>query len=167
MPKARVLPDPVGDLARTSRPASASGTTMVWMGKGDSMPRAASAAVTGADAPRPANVSWDMLSLYVGCSAGTRRLGMRRHSTPSTSAGESVTSRGDAITARACRVAGAGDGQVPGMGRCRGWAGAGVDNVTPFDHPCEGLAGASPPPHSGSTSVGARAPLVLLSERPP
>ena len=37
--KASVLPEPVGDLASTSRPASASGTTSAWMGKGAWMSR--------------------------------------------------------------------------------------------------------------------------------
>ena len=50
--KASVLPLPVGDLARTSRPASASGRTSSWMGKGSEMPRCASAAQTCSDAPR-------------------------------------------------------------------------------------------------------------------
>ena len=33
-PKASVLPEPVGDLASTSRPASTSAMTSSWMGKG-------------------------------------------------------------------------------------------------------------------------------------
>ena len=47
-----VLPLPVGDLARTSRPARASGRTSSWIGKGAEMPRCASAAQTCSDAPR-------------------------------------------------------------------------------------------------------------------
>jgi hypothetical protein len=53
-PKASVLPDPVGDRARTSRPASTSATTSCWMAKGVSMPRAASALTTARDTPRSA-----------------------------------------------------------------------------------------------------------------
>ena len=33
-PKASVLPEPVGDLASTSRPASTSAMTSAWMAKG-------------------------------------------------------------------------------------------------------------------------------------
>ena len=38
-PKASVLPEPVGDLASTSRPASTSAMTSSWMGKGVWTPR--------------------------------------------------------------------------------------------------------------------------------
>ena len=48
---ASVLPEPVGDRARTSSPASASGSASVWMRNGEWMPRAASASATGADTP--------------------------------------------------------------------------------------------------------------------
>ena len=37
--KASVLPDPVGDLTSTSRPARTSGTTRRWTGNGAVMPR--------------------------------------------------------------------------------------------------------------------------------
>ena len=53
-PKASVLPDPVGDLASTSRPASTSATTSSWIGNGLWMPRSASARTTGRDTPRSA-----------------------------------------------------------------------------------------------------------------
>ena len=49
--KASVLPEPVGDFASTSRPASASGRTRDWMVNGSLMERAASASATGADTP--------------------------------------------------------------------------------------------------------------------
>ena len=55
MPKASVLPDPVGDLARTSRPASTSAMTSSWIAKGVVKPRSDSAEQTTADAPRSAN----------------------------------------------------------------------------------------------------------------
>ena len=44
-PKASVLPEPVGDLVSTSRPASTSATTSCWTAKGSSMPRADRASV--------------------------------------------------------------------------------------------------------------------------
>src|ERR687892_2665671 len=50
--KASVLPEPVGDFASTSRPASASGRTRDWMVNGSWMERAASASATGADTPK-------------------------------------------------------------------------------------------------------------------
>src|SRR3954469_21586066 len=53
-PKASVLPEPVGDLARTSCPASTSAMTSCWMAKGVSMPRSVSAPTTGDDTPRSA-----------------------------------------------------------------------------------------------------------------
>ena len=52
MPKARVLPEPVGDCATTSRPASASRRTRSWIGKGSVMPRATRASATDCDTPR-------------------------------------------------------------------------------------------------------------------
>src|SRR5829696_5184417 len=55
-PKASVLPEPVGDLTRTSRPSRTSGTTIDWTANGVSMPRLARAPATGADTPRSANV---------------------------------------------------------------------------------------------------------------
>src|SRR6266545_2684212 len=56
MANARVLPEPVCDFARTSRPAMASGTTSDWMGKGAVMPRWLSARTTAGDAPRSMKV---------------------------------------------------------------------------------------------------------------
>src|SRR5512133_2375280 len=55
MPKASVLPLPVGGLASTSRPASTSGMTSSWTANADSIPRAASASVSTGRTPRPAN----------------------------------------------------------------------------------------------------------------
>ncbi len=55
MPKASVLPEPVGDAARTSTPASASGRTSVWMANGVWISRRARASITGALTPRAAN----------------------------------------------------------------------------------------------------------------
>ena len=54
MAKASVLPEPVGDLASTSRPASAAGMTRAWIWKGLTMSRAASALTTSALAPSAA-----------------------------------------------------------------------------------------------------------------
>src|ERR671919_1935058 len=57
--KASVLPEPVGDFASTSRPASASGRTRDWMVNGSRMERAASASATGADTPSSRKDCWD------------------------------------------------------------------------------------------------------------
>ena len=59
-PNASVLPDPVGDFASTSRPASASGRTSSWMRKGFRMERAASSSTTAAETPSSRNDFWDM-----------------------------------------------------------------------------------------------------------
>src|SRR4051812_36084859 len=68
--KASVLPDPVGDSARTSRPASASGMTSDWTAKGLVMPRRARAPVAADDTPRSANVGDGMWVLLLLCGAG-------------------------------------------------------------------------------------------------
>ena len=95
--KASVLPEPVGDSARTSWPSSASGMTSVWTAKGAVMPRRASAPVAADDTPRSANVREDISVLLLtsgdtGDSTDpdhaerTRRLkprGQRRHPCPS------------------------------------------------------------------------------------
>ena len=52
--KASVLPEPVGDLASTSRPARAEGMTRAWIWKGLMMSRALSALTTSALAPSAA-----------------------------------------------------------------------------------------------------------------
>ena len=52
--KASVLPEPVGDLASTSRPARAEGMTRAWIWKGLTMSRALSALTTSALAPSAA-----------------------------------------------------------------------------------------------------------------
>src|SRR5438046_5786806 len=51
---ASVLPDPVGDLASTSRPARTSATTRLWIANGSVMPSASSAPQTARDTPRSA-----------------------------------------------------------------------------------------------------------------
>src|SRR5207237_2693665 len=50
-PKASVLPEPVGDLASTSVPASASGKTRVWILKGARKPAASRASATSTLTP--------------------------------------------------------------------------------------------------------------------
>jgi hypothetical protein len=45
------LPDPVGDFASTSMPASASGRTRAWIGNGSWIERAESASTIGVDTP--------------------------------------------------------------------------------------------------------------------
>src|SRR5881275_2724312 len=57
---ASVLPDPVGDLASTSSPASASGRTSSWIRKGLWIERAASASTTGRDTPSSRKDCWDI-----------------------------------------------------------------------------------------------------------
>ena len=49
--KASVLPDPVGDFARTSSPARASGRTEAWMSKGSRIERVASWSTMTCDTP--------------------------------------------------------------------------------------------------------------------
>src|SRR5919106_4369668 len=56
IPKARVFPEPVLDLARTSIPAMASGITSSWTGKGSWISLRDRARMTGALAPSSANV---------------------------------------------------------------------------------------------------------------
>ena len=55
IPNASVLPEPVGDAARTSMPARASGKTSAWMANGDRMPSRASDSTTGALTPSAVN----------------------------------------------------------------------------------------------------------------
>jgi hypothetical protein len=62
--KASVLPEPVGDLASTSRPSRTSRTTRRWMANGSVMPRPARAATTGRDTPRSAK-DWDCMELLL------------------------------------------------------------------------------------------------------
>ena len=57
---ASVLPEPVGDLARTSFPAKASGMTSDWIENGVWIDRRARAATAGSDTPRSENDSFDM-----------------------------------------------------------------------------------------------------------
>src|SRR3954470_8830346 len=64
--KASVLPDPVGDLTSTSRPASTSGTTRRWTGKGSWMPPSERASTTALDAPRPAKACVDICDSFAG-----------------------------------------------------------------------------------------------------
>src|SRR3954466_9426239 len=68
--KASVLPEPVGDSARTSWPASASGMTSDWTAKGSAMPRRARAPVAADDTPRSANVGDGIWVLLLLCGAG-------------------------------------------------------------------------------------------------
>src|SRR5690349_10480658 len=57
---ASVLPEPVGDLVSTSRPARASGRTSSWIRNGWWIERAASASTTGRDAPSSRKDCCDM-----------------------------------------------------------------------------------------------------------
>src|ERR1700751_5080756 len=70
IPNASVLPEPVGDAARTSTPARASGKTSAWMANGDRMPSRASASVTGALTPSAVN-DW-IIWWFLPCEAGSR-----------------------------------------------------------------------------------------------
>src|SRR6059058_5172403 len=67
--KASVLPEPVGDLASTSRPASTSPITSFWIANGSVKPRSDSARVTALDTPRSANwldIENDSLQRHLG-----------------------------------------------------------------------------------------------------
>src|SRR3546814_16339685 len=55
-PKAMVLPEPVGALPQTSRPARASGRVAAWTGKGEAMPSSSRRAQRAAGTPRSAKV---------------------------------------------------------------------------------------------------------------
>ncbi len=52
MPKASVLPEPVGALPQMSRPANAAGMVAVWMGSGLVMPNFCRRALISAETPR-------------------------------------------------------------------------------------------------------------------
>ena len=54
IPKARVLPEPVGALPQTSRPARASGMVMAWMGNGSMIDLRSRAATMSEGTPREA-----------------------------------------------------------------------------------------------------------------
>ena len=56
MPKARVLPEPVGARPQMSRPSSASVMVAAWMAKGSVMPQADSARVMDSGTPSWAKV---------------------------------------------------------------------------------------------------------------
>ena len=62
--KAIVLPLPVGDLASTSRPASASGRTSSWMGKGSEMPRCAAQRRRARTRPGRGRTSYSMFNSW-------------------------------------------------------------------------------------------------------
>ena len=61
IPNAKVLPDPVLPLPRTSRPANVSGSESTWMGNGVSMPCALSTAAILAGTPRSIKVFEDIM----------------------------------------------------------------------------------------------------------
>src|SRR5919107_424798 len=67
IPKASVLPEPVGEAARTSTPARASGKTSVCTAKGAEKPRRSSARTTGALTPSAAN---DSFMKFTPCGTG-------------------------------------------------------------------------------------------------
>ena len=93
MPKARVLPDPVGAFPHTSRPARASGSVMVWIGNGDVMPLASSADTmsdgTPSTAKEEAEGGMEALSGYRG-STGVCLGNRQAHSNGA--AGETILS---------------------------------------------------------------------------
>src|SRR5919198_1478187 len=68
-----VLPDPVGDLTSTSRPARASGKTRLWTGKASVIPPLSSASTTGRDAPRASKDFVDMCCSFAGGRPGPPR----------------------------------------------------------------------------------------------
>src|SRR5256885_10573142 len=103
---ASVLPEPVGDLARTSRPASASGRTSSWIRNGWWIERAASATTTSRDAPSLRKDCCDMCCptpywFEICLPRDTRRRN------------EKLISPGDRIADRVVRVAVALRGAMP------------------------------------------------------
>jgi hypothetical protein len=54
IPKASVLPEPVGDLASTSRPARTSVITSFWIANGRVIPSRARESITARETPSPA-----------------------------------------------------------------------------------------------------------------
>src|SRR5256885_4491715 len=103
---ASVLPEPVGDLARTARPASASGRTSSWIRNGWWIERAASASTTGRDAPSSRKDCCDMCcSTPYGFEICLPRNTRRRN--------EKLISPGDRIADRVVRVAVALRGAMP------------------------------------------------------
>src|ERR1700737_3700203 len=72
IPKARVLPEPVGARPQRSRPARPTGMVAVWMGKGTVMPRRVSRSAMSAGTPRSVNVG-DKISTPERLSATARR----------------------------------------------------------------------------------------------
>ena len=69
IPKASVLPEPVGAFPHTSRPARASGMVMHWMGNGSVIDVRLSAATMSEGTPRSANE---------GCEGGMEALSCDR-----------------------------------------------------------------------------------------
>ncbi len=85
IPNASVLPEPVGALPHTSRPARASGRVMAWIGNGEVMPLASSADTmsegTPSTAKEGAEAGMEALSGYRGSTGvclGSHRTPSRR-----------------------------------------------------------------------------------------
>src|ERR1019366_10016651 len=72
MPKASVLPEPVGALPQMSRPASAAGMVAVWIGSGLVMPNFCSRALMSAETPR--SVKEAMTKLHSSDERPTRMM---------------------------------------------------------------------------------------------
>src|SRR3954469_18931222 len=108
-PKAIVFPEPVGDSARMSTPASASGRTRLWTAKGSWMLRAASACTTGAltpSAPKDLDMVFDS---FVGSGFETQetRTPQRRNEKLD------LTSAGRRYAAKVARLGRGGGGREP------------------------------------------------------
>src|ERR1700756_2969939 len=77
IPKASVLPEPVGDFAITSRPAIASPITARWISNGSVIPAADNERVTALETPRPAKEPVDICN-SLAAQRGRERFGRRR-----------------------------------------------------------------------------------------
>ena len=107
MANARVLPEPVRDLARTSRPARASAMTRAWMGNGVVIPRTASAFATRADTPRSGKDCVDMLFPPAALMAAERSGEVSLSAEPSVSGGTAEAKpHGAKVLAREARIPG-------------------------------------------------------------
>src|SRR5436853_5634013 len=90
MPKAIVLPDPVGARPETSRPARASRSVAAWMGKASTIPRDASRLTMSGGAPRDAKVDEDKPFLLAEETRNRRSRQPGRHVAADRPCGRSV-----------------------------------------------------------------------------
>src|SRR4029077_5343984 len=90
-PKASVLPDPVGALASTSRPAIASGRTMAWTGVGVTMFRRSKTPVTDVATPSSGKVCCCIRFILLAAVVGRGLSGRDQHPRPPSQGGTGGT----------------------------------------------------------------------------